>query len=184
MRLDDGKTYAIYLDHAGNFERFGYAEDIVPTELHDGTKPHNEKELTNQKETKEAKAKECPQCYQQMTGFNCRSCGYEMPIREQLEDDGTMLKEITVGTTANKVDAIDIKTDFYSQLVAYGSEKGYKAGWSAMQYKEKYGVFPSVQAHTVSDTSMAKSWVRHQNIKRVRSRKVGNETISNIRASL
>ena len=39
QRTFQGKEYGVYLGHSGNFERFGYAEDIIPTELHDGEKP-------------------------------------------------------------------------------------------------------------------------------------------------
>ena len=169
MRTHKDKDYAIYLDHASNFERFGYAEDIVPEILHDGKKTHNEKELTKQ-DKKAAKARECPQCLQQMMGAKCKSCGYEVPIAEQVEDDGKMLVELT-GSQANRKDSRETKEQFYSELVQYGNIKGYKKGWASNQYREKYGVWPNkINAHATSARGeMLSGWLKHQNIKRARS---------------
>jgi len=43
MRTAPGKERAIYLDHAGNVRRHGFAEDIIPEELDDGSKRFNER---------------------------------------------------------------------------------------------------------------------------------------------
>ena len=184
MRIADGKESAIYLDHAGNFEKFGYAEDIIPESLHDGTKPHRETEQIKKKGKKEAKTSDCPQCYQLMAGPVCKSCGYQVPVKEQMVDDGSMLQEITVGTEANKKDSMDAKIQFLSEMVVYAKEKGYKEGFASFQYKEKYGVWPdkSMKIKPVAEVSdLVKGWIKHQNIKRARSRKKGGEVIANLK---
>ena len=53
-RTFEGKEYGIYLDHADNFSRFGFAEDIIPEVLCDGKKTKSETELI-EKEKKEPK---------------------------------------------------------------------------------------------------------------------------------
>jgi DNA repair protein RadD len=173
MRTAENKDHAIYLDHAGNFERFGYAEDIVPTSLHDGSKQHNEKSLTNQKDKKDPKTRECPQCSQQMMGRACKACGWEIPVQEQLVDDNTMLKEMTEASAkkANKTDSIEVKEQFLSELKHHCAKKGYKPGWAANQYREKYGVWPNkIKSYPVSGISdMTKGWLKHQAIKRARA---------------
>ena len=143
-RLFENKEYGIYLGHAGNYERHGDPFDIYPTELHDGEKPHNEKELTSKKETKEGKSRDCPQCYQQFNGMRC-ACGYEIPITEQMEDDGTMLKELEQGKAANKKTSTEDKSRFLSDLIFYGNQKKMKNanGWASHQYKSKFGVWPN-----------------------------------------
>ena len=156
MRIADGKTHAIYLDHAGNFEKFGYAEDIVPTELHDGEKPHNESDLISKKEKKDAKVKECPTCHQQMQGVKCMACGYAVPITEQLEDDGSMLVELTEGKAANKKTSMEDKARFYSDLIYFGRKKKMKdpGGWSRHRYRQKFGVWPNkIKPYQVSELS-------------------------------
>lgn len=167
MRTDEGKEYAIYLDHAGNFKRFGPAEDIVPEHLDDGEKTHNEKDLTNKKE-KEVKTKECPQCKQQMVMPACKACGYEMPAQDIQEDDGSMLQELDkTAKRANKTDSKDIKEQFLSELLCHAEKKGYKRGWAANQYREKYGVWPDkINSYHVHDTSdLVKGWLKHAAIK-------------------
>ena len=165
MRTFPNKEYAIYLDHASNFERFGYAEDIVPESLDDGTKTHNEKELTAS-DKKEIKTRECPDCFQQMAGYKCKACGYEVSKSEQIEDDGKMLVEMT-GKKANKNDSKQVKEQFYSELSRYATIKGYKDGWAANQYRDKYGCWPNkINRHyTESMGEMTHNWIRYQNIK-------------------
>ena len=115
MRIHPGKVDAIYLDHASNFERFGYAEDIVPESLHDGKTTHKEKDQIK-KEKKESKASDCPVCMQKMSGPVCKACGYTMPKSERLEDDGSMLVEMT-GSAANRKDSKELKEQFKQGLL-------------------------------------------------------------------
>jgi len=180
MRTTEGKQDCVYLDHANNIERFGRAEDIVPTELHDGTKPHKEEDLTNQKDKKESKSRECPQCFQSMCGMSCQACGYSVPVSERMETDGSMLQEITTGTTANKKDSLDDKALFFSEATAYAEDKKYKSGWAYMQYREKYGVNPTMQADFVPAGKMIKGWVKHKNIKRW----AGNKKLATLKAAV
>jgi len=165
MRIFEGKEYAIYLDHASNFERFGYAEDIVPEVLHDGTTTHNEKDQIK-KEKGEIKTRECPQCMQQMAGNRCKACGYEVPASEQLEDDGAMLVDLT-GSKANRKDSKEMKEQFLSELTCHARTKGYKHGWAANQYRSKYGVWPNrINCHEVTKIGeTTKGWLKHQQIK-------------------
>jgi len=183
MRINEGKEYAIYLDHASNFERFGYAEDIVPESLDDGKSTHNEREQIK-KDAKEVKTRDCPQCYQQMAGYKCKSCGYEVPRAEQIEDDGKMLVELT-GNKANKSDDTRVKEQFLSELKLYAKFKGYKDGWASNQYREKYGVWPnkinSHEAKAVGD--LVNNWLKHQAIKRAKSKKLGDATFKALRES-
>lgn len=171
-RQHDSKDYSIYLDHAGNFERFGYAEDIVPESLHDGEKTHKESDLTQSKDKKEAKTRECLQCHQQMQGIKCQACGYEVSKMQQMEDDGSMLVEITEGTAANRKDTAEYKVMFLSELIAYGAEKNYKQGWAAMQYKDKYGIWPNdIKPIATKETKLAKKWQQYKNIRTARSKR-------------
>lgn len=180
MRTKEGKDYSIYLDHAGNFEKFGYAEDIVPTKLHNGETTHKESELVEPKDKKDAKTSECPQCYQQMAGMRCKSCGYQVPESEVMEDDGSMLVEL--GTQANKKDGQDLKYQFYAEMLGYAESKGRKPGWAAHQYKDKYGVFPGHNRPTaIEPGDLVKGWIKHQAIKRKASLKKGAEVVKNIK---
>lgn len=171
MRTSEGKQYAIYLDHANNFSRFGPAEDIVPTALDNGKKGHNEREQTNIKE-KKIKTQECPECHQEMVIPACKACGYQLPVQEVQEDDGSMLVELT-GKKANKKDPKPIKEQFLSELLCHARKKGYKRGWAANQYREKYGVWPNkINSYHVDEISdLAKGWLKHRAIAYANSQK-------------
>lgn len=146
MRTSEGKEKAIYLDHAGNVARHGFAEDIVPDTLDDGEQRFNEKNQT--KEKKEPKVKECPQCHQQMVGLRCK-CGYEIPIKEQLETTDEILVKLTP-EQRNRKHTTEDKSVFYSELLLYCRSKGFKASWASHKYRERYGVWPNaIKPHMV-----------------------------------
>jgi hypothetical protein len=55
--------------------------------------------------------------------------------------------------------------DFYSELLFYSKTRGFKDGWAAHKYKEKFGVFPRGLASTTKSTSnKTVSWIRSRNI--------------------
>jgi len=150
MRTADGKARAIYLDHAGNVARHGFAEDVVPDELDDGKERFNEKKQT--KEKKEPKVKDCPQCTQQMVGLRCK-CGYEIPLTEQLESTDEILVRLTP-EQRNRKDTKENKSTFYSELLLYTRSKGYKESWANHKYRERYGVWPNaIKPHMVNGIS-------------------------------
>tara|TARA_R110000782_G_scaffold3953_1_gene14064 strand:- start:1245 stop:2717 length:1473 start_codon:yes stop_codon:yes gene_type:complete len=139
MRTSEGKDKAIYLDHAGNVARHGFAEDIIPDALDDGTQRFNEKKLV--KEKKEAKVKECPQCTKQFVSMRC-ACGYEIPMREQLESTDEILTKLTPDQR-NKNDNKQDKSVFYSELLLYSRSRGYNMHWANHKYRDRYGVWPN-----------------------------------------
>jgi len=137
MRTHPGKQNCIVLDHAGNVEQFGcFAEDFVPAYLDDGEKEYNERNLVKDKEEKEAKTHDCPQCYRKFIGIRC-SCGYEIPIAVQIETTQEELQKVEKAEA--KIATREEKISFYRQLVGYASSKGYKEHWVDHKYREKYG---------------------------------------------
>lgn len=135
MRTAEGKENAIYLDHASNVQRHGFAEDIVPESLDTGDKRFNERSQT--KEKKESKSKNCPQCYQIMFGLRCK-CGYEVPLKEQIISDRQELVKLK---SVSKED----KSKWYGEFLLYAATKGYKPGYASHLYRQKFGVWPKVQ---------------------------------------
>ena len=51
--------------------------------------------------------------------------------------DGDLV-EIAVGEPSDVQD----RAAFHAELRGYAAERGYKAGWAAHKYREKYGTFP------------------------------------------
>lgn len=139
LRPHEGKDFALWLDHAGNYVRFrGDWDDVysngVSTLPEGGEKPKQE---PSEKEKKESK---CPKCMALwMGGDTCLSCGYIRPRMSMVESVPGELKELEA---ANKKLRID-NQDFYSQLIYYAQAKGYKTGWAYHKYKEKFNAAPN-----------------------------------------
>tara|TARA_R110000803_G_C11989465_1_gene321804 strand:+ start:23600 stop:25129 length:1530 start_codon:yes stop_codon:yes gene_type:complete len=138
QRILQGKEYAVYLDHAGNVDRFGLlVEDVVPTELHDGEKKYRENELAK-KPTEAQEPKKCKKCNETMIGLKCLKCGTELQgKREEIETIAGSLKEVK--------QLRQDKMIFLEGLLTVGQDRGYAnaQGWAKHKYKEKYGDWPS-----------------------------------------
>lgn len=165
MRIHPDKTHAIYLDHASNVQRFGFAENIVPTILDDGEKKFAERDQV--KEVKEKKQKDCPMCQKIMIGLRC-SCGYEIPIRERIETDGSNLVKL-----ANlKAFTQASKSIWYSGLLTYARSKNFSDGWAAHKYKGKFGVWPRSLEIKIGQIPLeVQSWITSENIRYSKSQK-------------
>ena len=169
QRLHESKPYAIYLDHAGNVSRFGYAERMNVAELDDGERKFAERNQLEKKDKKDATVRECPKCQKIMMGLRC-SCGYELTITERLESDSTMLVRIDdKPAAASKAE----KSIWYSNLLRYSRQKGWKDGWAAHKYRKKFGVFPrglsvNLGAEIAPDVA---NWIKSQQIAAAKSRK-------------
>ena len=175
MRTAEGKENAVYLDHAGNVARHGFAECIVPDSLDDGEKAFSERKQTE--ERKEKDPRDCPQCHRKMVGIRCK-CGYEVPIREVLETDGSELKALR---KTNRETPVQEKERWFSELLVYGSSRGYSEGWAKHKYREKFGVWPNriQQNHNVVELSRdVEGFIKHQAIKwRMRNERLNGKRV-------
>ena len=162
MRPYEGKKFGVWLDHSGNYLRFRKDWDKLfdegVTELQSESAEKAKKEPT-EKEKKEAK---CPACSVLWTwgGNVCGACGYEKPIRAVASVPGE-LQELQ----ANGANARQVNQDFYSEILYYAKVRGYKEGWAAHKYKEKFGVFPrGLSAVPKTTTQKTVSWLKSRNI--------------------
>jgi superfamily II DNA or RNA helicase len=169
QRLHESKPYAIYLDHASNVSRFGYAEHMNATELDDGERKFAEINQLEKKEKAEATTRNCPQCSQIMAGLRC-SCGYELTITERLESDTTMLVRLD---DKPKAPTKDEKSLWYSNLLKYSRGKGWQDGWAAHSYRKRFGKWPkglNVDLRTEIAPEVA-NWIKSRQIAAAKSRK-------------
>ena len=137
QRIHDEKEYAIYLDHAGNTARFGFAHLMEPDALDTSEKQYKEENQVKKKEKEEAAVRDCPKCGRIMQGLKC-ACGYEIHITEVIESDATMLTRLDKIKKFTKED----KAHWLSNFTKIGRDSGYRDGWAAHQYKQKFGVWP------------------------------------------
>lgn len=157
MRPHDGKEFGVWLDHSGNFLRFRNDWDKlytvgVQTLDSDGEKAKKE---PTEKEKKDAT---CPRCKSLWTpiGNACSECGYEKPLKQIVTIPGE-LQELA---EANRKLQIDNR-QFYAELLYYGKMKGYKDGWAAMKYREKFAVYPNgIRVDPLPTSAKTMGWIK------------------------
>jgi len=139
MRPHEGKEFAVWLDHSGNYLRFRDDWDKLfdhgVQELKDGTE-----KTKKEPSTKEKKESCCPACGGLWTSPTniCDECGHERKSHHNVINVPGELQELQA---ANRKLVID-NQKFYSQLLYYAKTKDYKDGWAFYKYKEKFGVEP------------------------------------------
>ena len=148
-RTAEGKTKAVYLDHAGNLQRHSmFPEDVIPVELDDGTKKFDERNQT--KEEREKIVRSCPTCTTAMTGRKCPACGFEYAKETPVfQDDGQILKKV------DKLPTMDDKGRWMGELLYYCDKKGWNSGAASHMYREKFGVWPKNVDRTLRSSQSA-----------------------------
>lgn len=137
LRVNPGTEDCLILDHAGNSLRLGLVTDIHRDKL-DDTKP-GEKQAT---ERKEKLPKECSQCGILHTGLTCPSCGHERkPVAGVETVDGELIELTPKRAKSEKASRAE-KQAFYGMALWLADRRGYKPGWAAMKYREKFDVWP------------------------------------------
>jgi superfamily II DNA or RNA helicase len=167
LRPADGKSDAIVLDHSGAVFRHGLPEDHVAWTLDPdkhATAPQHQKRLT---EGRHKGLLECSQCSAlRLGGQPCPACGF-MPrrpaefIATREGDLGLVQGGIAAAPTAEE------RSAFYRELRAVAQIRGYKDGWTAHKFRERFGQFPpwdyrQLQPKTPSDATFR--WVKSRAI--------------------
>lgn len=167
-RPHSGKQFCVIQDNSGNWLRFSEDWDQV---FHEGTKSlANDADKKPRKEPTEREKSEakCPKCGALWPKHSdiCSHCGHVRQRRAMVETVNGIIKELT-GSSA-KAD----KQRFYSELVFLAQSRGYKPGWSAIKYKEKFGVYPRGLDDIPATPSMATlKWVQSRQIAWAKSRR-------------
>ena len=163
LRTAEGKDDCLILDHSDNHLRLGFVTDIHHDQLDDG----RERQKAAPK-AKEILPKKCPSCtfLKPPKTLICPACGFvPKPKCDVVAKDGELI-EFRSRKVAKATEQQDKKV-FYAELRAVGQERGYKSGWAAMKYKEKFGSFPpwSWNDLPILDPSASTvSWVRSRQI--------------------
>jgi superfamily II DNA or RNA helicase len=148
LRTAEGKEYALILDHTDTTARLGFVTEIDWSELDDG-KPKDKKQK-DAKERKEPLPKECESCaYLKPARIKvCPNCGHENKVISVIVEQPGELTEIIPGKLRNVSNkkaehwSDQEKKVFLIELKGYAMQHGYKPGWSAAQYREKFGDWP------------------------------------------
>jgi superfamily II DNA or RNA helicase len=167
MRPYDGKEYGLWLDHSGNYLRFRKEWDKLfdegVTELQNGAE--TAKKEPTEKEKTEAK---CPACKTLWVWPDriCGECGFEKAQKQVLNVPGQLTElEMT------KRELVSENQKFYSELIFYAKARGYKEGYAAVKYKEKYGAYPrGLHTNPAPISYKTSAWIKSRNIAWVKSK--------------
>lgn len=134
LRVNPGTEDLLILDHAGNSLRNGLVTDIHHDTL-DRTAPGERQE----RKPSEKLPKECANCAALHTGLTCPFCGHERkPVSGVETVDGELVELTPARAKADKSE----KQRFYSMALWMADQRGYKRGWAANKYRERFDVWP------------------------------------------
>jgi DNA repair protein RadD len=168
MRAHDGKDFALWLDHSGNYLRFRDDwEDVYENgvhELDDGREKAKKEPTQNEKE-----AAKCPVCSHIWPGGadTCPSCGHVRARRNEITAVPGMLEELAAKNAEREK-----KTSWLAQLKGYAIERGRKEGWAAYLFEDKFGHMPKGLYPTPAEPSPeVRRWIKSNFIRKAKAPK-------------
>jgi superfamily II DNA or RNA helicase len=168
LRPAESKVDAIILDHSGAVYRHGLPEDRIEWPLHIDHRAENPTQAKRNR-GEEPKLRECPSCKTVMAAPPCGNCGW-MPAQRRGHDrdfaDGELGLVVNGKANAPQYSEGD-KIIFFRELRAVQQMRGYKKGWAAHKFKDKFGTFPPWEwdgLPPIAPTDAILSWVKSRNI--------------------
>jgi superfamily II DNA or RNA helicase len=174
LRPAPGKKDAIVLDHSGAVFKLGFAEDRIEWTL-DPDKGATNRTQAKREATGGNRIIECSQCgAMREGGKECPHCGFlpaKKPVEYRTADGELGLVDRNRKSQAPTYDP-ETRRTWHAMLIYIAQERGYKSGWAAHKYKEKFNEWPSrfTVPQPVEPTSEVRSWVRSRNIAYAKSR--------------
>jgi DNA repair protein RadD len=166
LRPSPGKTEALVLDHAGATFEHGFVEDPIEWTLSEDQRAENKlhKARTG---SRAPSLTTCPECSAiRFEGQPCPVCHWRPAPRAKPVD----VAEGQLGwvsrnrrTKANGFSADD-KQMFHRELTWIAGNRGYKPGWAAHKFREKFGEWPTRSVEPAPPRAATLSWVRSRQI--------------------
>jgi superfamily II DNA or RNA helicase len=172
LRPADGKPDAVILDHSGAVYAHGLPEDPVEWTLDPERLAKNPTHVARL-ERHAGKLLECSQCSAlRPAGQPCPACGFlpHRPPRDVFVGEGELgLVDASRRARAAPNDP-ETRLRWHSMFAHIAKERGYKPGWIAHKYKEKFGAFPAYGStpEPIPPTPEVRSWVRSRFIAHAR----------------
>jgi len=174
LRPAEGKTDASILDHAGAIWHHGTPSDDIVWTLKVDKRAVNISAAARKRGDATELAR-CPECSAVLQGKPpCWSCGWIPKRRGRDVDfiDGE-LGLVVDGKAQAPVYDENTRVEFFQQLRAVQQMRGYKKGWAAHKFKDKFGHFPPWSYNDlppIAPTDVLLSWVRSRDIAYAKAR--------------
>jgi len=163
LRTADEKADCLILDHSDNHIRLGFVTDIHHDRLDDGKTARK----AQTPKDKEALPKKCPKCtFLKPPKLRlCPACGFDpQPKCTVVAADGELVE--MQSRFAARAPTLAEQVQFYRELKFYAGDRGYKSGWVAHKFKEKFGYWPNRLDHLppVTPSLTTLGWIRSRQI--------------------
>jgi hypothetical protein len=172
LRPSPGKTEALILDHAGATFEHGFAEDPVEWTLFEDRRAENKVHKARGGHCA-PNLTTCPECSAvRFEGQPCPVCHWRpVPKAKPVEIAEGELGWIARNRRAKANSfSLDDKQRFHRELTWIASSRGYRPGWVAHKYREKFGEWPARSAEPAPPSAATISWVRSRQIAYAKSR--------------
>jgi DNA repair protein RadD len=168
LRPAPGKHDATVLDHSGAVFRHGFIEDPVQWTLDPDKRSYSPKHVARQRSGYSSRLIECTRCGSiRVAGEACRHCGF----RPQRPPQAVSFREGSLALVDRQTRAAEPIRDphermrWHAELSFIATQRGYRAGWVAHKFKEKFGTWPAVRAvESLEPSPEVLSWVRSRAI--------------------
>jgi DNA repair protein RadD len=172
LRPAPGKSNLILIDHSGAVFRHGLLEDPIAWTL-DVTKAAKNHAHESRSQEATSRLIECSHCGALRKGGEpCPHCGF-LPKRRPdaiIFREGELARVDRDGMPVQSSDPNE-RMRWHAMLTHVAMQRGYKPGWVAHKYREKFGTWPAARTVTPSEPSPeVVSWVRSRAIAYAKAR--------------
>ena len=172
----DIKRNSIIIDHTGMTGQW-YLDDDFGWSLDTDQTIQERQAAKSTDEKTEPKPRICPKCkYSFKRMKKCPKCGHQLKGKEgkpvEFVDMALLkLERKKKREEQQKIDnSPETKERWLRELTYIGRDKGYKEGWAAAKFKDKFGVWPrGIKSTPQMPSDDVKSYLRYQNIRRAKS---------------
>ncbi len=168
LRLADGKTDCLVLDHSDTTLRLGFPSEIHYDRLDDG-KPKTSTQAKREKST--PLPKECPSCTRlKPAGVReCPSCGFAPEKQSGIECfDGDLVPLKGSKEKKRREPTPHSPQEVYGMLLWHANERGYKPGYAIAKFVDRYGSYPDkmgVKRQPMEPDAAFLGWIRSMQIR-------------------
>jgi DNA repair protein RadD len=168
LRPAPGKFNAIVLDHSGAVFRHGFIEDRVDWTLAPEKRAISPTHAARLERGYCQRMLECTKCGSiRIAGEACQHCGFlpQRPPKAIIFAEGDLALVDRARRIAQAISDPNERMRWHGMLTHIAIERGYKGGWIARKFKEKFGTWPATRsAQPMLPTPEVLSWVRSRNI--------------------